>query len=52
MYKKTNVIPDDVLLILPFAAWIDRHPYLTNAILAIETVALIMAVLTYNFTTK
>ena len=32
--------------------WIDRHEKLTNAIIAVEIIALVTAILFYNFTTN
>jgi hypothetical protein len=41
---------DEIRMIVPFAGWMDRHPRLANAIIAIGIAALAWAVLTYEFT--
>lgn len=45
-------IPTDVRMVVPFAAWIDRHPMVANVIIGLGIVALCWVVLTYDFTTR
>ena len=47
-----NNIPWEVRSVLPFAAWIDRHPRISNVLLWLMGFACLWAVLTYNFTTN
>lgn len=45
-------LPTSVRALIPFASWFDRHPVLMNVILWIEAIALLYAVLMYDFTTN
>lgn len=51
MVQKENNIPWEVRIILPCAAWVDRHPRISNALLWVMCAACFWAALTYNFTT-
>lgn len=37
-------------MIVPFAAWLDRHPAIANIIIGIMALALAYAVFSYEFT--
>ena len=41
---------DELQMIMPFAAWMDRHPAATNIIIAVGIAALAWVVFTYEFT--
>ena len=41
---------DELQMIVPFAAWRDRHPAATNIIIAVGIAALAWVVFTYEFT--
>ena len=41
---------DEIRMIVPFAGWLDRHPRLTNIIIAAGLAALAWVVLNYEFT--
>lgn len=41
---------DELRLIVPFAGWIDRHPLLTNVVIAIGIAVLAWVVFNYEFT--
>lgn len=45
-------LPWEVTSIIPFAAWLDKHPALENILLWIMGTALAYAVWTYDFTTN
>ena len=50
--KQNEEIPASVRCIIPFAGWLEKHPMVFRLILIIESLALIWAVTTYEFTTK
>ena len=52
MQKKTNDLPAEVRLVVPFAEWVDKHPKMVKFILFVEFLAVIGTALCYNFTTK
>ena len=41
---------DELQMIVPCAAWLDRHPTIANIIIWIMALALAYAVFTYEFT--
>ena len=41
---------DEIRMIVPFAAWLDRHPTIANIIIWIMALALAYAVFSYEFT--
>lgn len=41
---------DEIRMIVPFAAWLDRHPAIANIIIGIMALALAYAVFSYEFT--
>lgn len=49
--KNINTFEEDFVITSLFK-WINRHPKLSNAILAIEVLAVAWAVFNYNFTTN
>jgi len=46
----TNEVPDSVKIIIPFAEWLDRHPVITNILIAIGVAAMVFVALTYEYT--
>ena len=50
--EEKDEIPMSIRCIIPFASWLNKHPKVFNTILIIEAIALMIAVITYNFTTK
>ena len=41
---------DEIRMIVPLAGWMERHPTITNALIAIGIAALAWVVFTYEFT--
>lgn len=41
---------DELQMIVPFAAWLDRHPTIANIIIWIMALALAYVVFSYEFT--
>ena len=49
---KNQTIPMEIRCIVPFAAWIERHPVIFNIILTIETIIMVLGIFFYDFTTN
>lgn len=45
-------IPMEIRCIVPFAAWIARHPRLSNILIVLGIITLFWVALNYNFTTR
>ena len=43
-------IPMEIRMIVPFAAWLYRHPTIANIIIGIMALALAWVIFTYEFT--